>query len=348
MPTSVARKRADEREPTGRATSRSIPAAQPRLASDPRRLPSVSRPSGAEEHLRWPGSPVVGRTERRRVRAGVSDRHEVAPLEWRQVVRAERVGRFADRTLDTSRRQVAAGAPRRGRRRAARASSRRGSDGALHREPAGSARSCRRRGRSGAPPGRGRGGPARPASPLGRPAPDRVRSRCGPGDGRRGRRPAMDPSSRANRSGVGCRFTGRTDREPATEIDGVERGDRSAPQRSERERLPYRVAPCVDRAELRPDVEMDAPWPKPAVRAAAGIDRAGDLGLGHAELRATGSDGETGQRLGGDVRVQPVEHVERWCTDPCPLRRPVPQPPPATRSRSTGAAAHRPRRAPRP
>ncbi len=52
------------------------------------------------------------------------------------------------------------------------------------------------------------------------------------------------------------------------------------------------------------------------VRAAAGIDRAGDLGLGHAELRAAGSDGETGQRLGGDVRVQPVEHVERWCTDP--------------------------------
>ena len=70
---------------------------------------------------------------------------------------------------------------------------------------------------------------------------------------------------------------------------------------------PDRVAPRVDRAELRPDVEVDAARPK---RGRPGRRRpsiaAGDLGLGHAELRAARADGQAGQRLGRDVGVEPV------------------------------------------
>ncbi len=53
-----------------------------------------------EEDLRRPRPAVVGRRERRRVGARVADRDEVAAAQRRQVVDAERVGRFADRALD--------------------------------------------------------------------------------------------------------------------------------------------------------------------------------------------------------------------------------------------------------
>ena len=46
-------------------------------------------------------------------------------------------------------------------------------------------------------------------------------------------------------------------------------------------------------------------------RPAAGLDRLADLRLGHAELRAAGPDRETGQGLGRDVRVDPVQDVDR-------------------------------------
>ena len=83
-----------------------------------------------------------------------------------------------------------------------------------------------------------------------------------------------------------------TDREPAAEVDRVERLDRAAPQRGQRERLADRVAPGVDRTELRPDVEVDAARAERAVGPATGLDRRPDLGLGHAELGGPGPDGE--------------------------------------------------------
>src|SRR5690242_7228385 len=43
-----------------------------------------------------------------------------------------------------------------------------------------------------------------------------------------------------------CRLAVGHDREPATEIHGIERVDRSAPERGQRERLPDRIAPGVD------------------------------------------------------------------------------------------------------
>ncbi len=116
----------------------------------------------------------------------------------------------------------------------------------------------------------------------------------------------------------GCRGrrSSGTDREAAAEVDGVERLDRAPPERGQRERLPDGVAPRVDGAELRPDVEMDAAWAQWSVRAATRFDRGRDLGLGHTELGAPRADSKPGQRLSGDVRVEPVEHVERWRPDP--------------------------------
>ena len=133
-----------------------------------------------------------------------------------------------------------------------------------------------------------------------------------------GRRSAGMPSSsagssRAKRSGVGDGSPTRADREAATEVERVERLDRSAPERGERQRLANAVPPGVDGAELRPDVQVDAARPERRRWAgpAAGLDGLADLRLGHAELGAARPDRESGQRLGRDVRVEPVQDVER-------------------------------------
>ena len=277
----AARRTSPAHQPAGAAPGVRAPATQPAIRREAPAVAWVAR-------CRW--NRATPRTRRRQR----SPRGRPAGVAAGRACRARRWIRRSD-----PRREPAtgpAGAPREGRRRAARASSMRGSDGALHREPAGSARSCRRRGRSGAPPGRGRGGRARPANPLGRPAPDRVRSRCGPGDGRRGRCPAMAQLARET-LGRGCRFTGRTDREPATEIDGVEVAiDPRHRAASASAFVPRRATRRPRRAATRRG--DGCPGAEAAVRAAAGIDRAGDLGLGHAELRATRSDGQPGERLG--------------------------------------------------
>ena len=57
-------------------------------------------------------------------------------------------------------------------------------------------------------------------------------------------------------------------------------------------------------------MQVDAARHERTVRAAAGLDGRPDLGLGHAELGGTRADGQAGMRLGGDVRVQPVQDVE--------------------------------------
>ncbi len=102
----------------------------------------------------------------------------------------------------------------------------------------------------------------------------------------------------------------RHDREPTAQVDGVERFDRPAPQRRERERLADGVTPRIDGPELRPDVQVDAARAERPVRAAAGLDGRPDLGLGHAELGGTRPDGQPRVRLRRHVRVQPVQDVE--------------------------------------
>ena len=73
---------------------------------------------------------------------------------------------------------------------------------------------------------------------------------------------------------------------------------------------PDGVAPRVHRAQLRPDVEVDPARSQRPVRPAAGLDRLGDLGLGHPELGGPGPDRQPGVRLGRDVRVEPEQDVE--------------------------------------
>jgi hypothetical protein len=119
-------------------------------------------------------------------------------------------------------------------------------------------------------------------------------------------RPELPPKALRGR----CGFIGRTDREAAAQIHGVERRDRATPQRCERERLAHRVTPCVHGAQLGTDMEVDPSRPKRTIRAAAGLDRGRDLGLGHPELRGPGADSQAGERLRRDIRVEPVQDVQ--------------------------------------
>ena len=75
-------------------------------------------PVGLEEDLRRARTAVVGRGERGGVGPGIGDRDEVAAAKWREVVRAEGVGRFADRAVDARRfeGEVIVGLDRRGPR----------------------------------------------------------------------------------------------------------------------------------------------------------------------------------------------------------------------------------------
>ena len=107
-------------------------------------------------------------------------------------------------------------------------------------------------------------------------------------------------------------LAGREYREAAAEIERVEVGDRTAPQGGDGDGTADGVAPGVDRSELRADVEVDAAGPQRTVRTASGLDRCGDLGLGHPELRAARADRQPGERLGRHIRVEPVEDVEPW------------------------------------
>src|SRR5258705_10244279 len=59
---------------------------------------------GCQDDLRGTRPAVVGRGQGGGIRAGVADRDQVATLERRQVVLAERVGRLADRAVDGDRR----------------------------------------------------------------------------------------------------------------------------------------------------------------------------------------------------------------------------------------------------
>src|SRR5205823_7042936 len=83
-----------------------------------------------------------------------------------------------------------------------------------------------------------------------------------------------------------------------------------AQQGEEREAAPDRVAPRVDGAQLRTDVEVDAARLDGAGSAGGDVDRFGQLRLGHPELRGAAAHGQATVGLGADVRIQPEEDVE--------------------------------------
>ena len=120
--------------------------------------------------------------------------------------------------------------------------------------------------------GRARGGRGRRASRRAQPARVPARSRVASVGGPSGTASSKGRSSRAKRSGLGDGSSvGRTGKPPPRSTVSnvsIEPRHRAASD----ERLAHRVAPRVDRAELRPDVEVDAARPERAVGAATGLD----------------------------------------------------------------------------
>ena len=118
-------------------------------------------------------------------------------------------------------------------------------------------------------------------------------------------------SSRAKRSGVGHGSpSGRTGKPPPTSsVSNVV--DRAAPQRGQRERLADGVAP----ASTAPSCEPTWRWMPRGRSGPSGPPPAsiavGDLRLGHPELGRRRRRRPGRQRLGRDVRVEPVQDVER-------------------------------------
>ena len=133
-------------------------------------------------------------------------------------------------------------------------------------------------------------------------------------------------SSRAKRSGLGTDLVERQDREPAADVERVERRQPAAEEPHDGQPAPDRVAPRVHGTELRADVQVDAARPDRAVGVRGDpFDEPGRLGLGHPELRRAIADGEPGDRLGRHVRVEPHEDVERRpiaASEPGPPRHP--------------------------
>ena len=121
-------------------------------------------------------------------------------------------------------------------------------------------------------------------------------------------------SSRANRSGVGDGSPrGRTGNPPPTSsVSKVSIEPRHSAVTASA--ATDGISPRVHGTELRPDVEVDPARSERTIGSAAGLDRLGDLGLGHPELGGPGTDRELGERLGRDVRVEPVQDVESEAT----------------------------------
>ena len=124
---------------------------------------------------------------------------------------------------------------------------------------------------------------------------------------RQGREQRLDLAGEAGRRRHRPRIA---DREAAADVERVEARPARPDDREQREAAPDGVAPRVDRAELRPDVEVDAARAERPVLGQA-RDGARQLGLGHPELRAAVADGQPRVRLRGHVRVEPEQDVER-------------------------------------
>ena len=81
-------------------------------------------------------------------------------------------------------------------------------------------------------------------------------------------------------------------------------------QGEQRERPPDGVAPGVDGAELGPDVEMDAPPAQRTLGTTPGLDRAGQLVVGQAELARPRADRQAVLGLGLDRGVEAQQDVD--------------------------------------
>ena len=230
---------------------------------------------------------------------------------------AERVGRLADRPvdIDASGRRARSRQPGGVGRRARRATSARRWRGVRRRAPAGSARSCRRRGRPGGDPGRGHGARARPASRRGRPGTAPARSPSAEaGDRPAARREAAKPRGRSVPAPAPGSPSDATGNPPPTSSvsNAIEPAPDSATSASAR-RTPSR------QASIAPSCDPTWRWmPRgrgPRRRREA-VDRLGQLRLGQAELRPPRPTARPIVRLGGDVRVEPAEDVERSAQAP--------------------------------
>ena len=275
----------------------------------PRRRTSRDRAVRREQDLRRSRTAVVGRAERGRVRAGIGDRDEVAAPQRRQVVCAERVGRFADRPFDADRLRAAGPGPSStGRPSEVRADDRMA--GAVQRrpdqlghpridddlapaavahvedagdQPAGprherpsrlDRQACR-------PPIRGDRVEQRPAA--------RGRSAPGSGPARR----AGGPGTR--RRGRACRTSRSSHASSAVDREGLADG----------------VPPGVDRAELRSDVQVDAARPQTARPRRRRPSTAAAISVSVIpNFEAPAPTARPAERLRSDVGVEPVEDVE--------------------------------------
>ena len=178
-----------------------------------------------------------------------------------------------------------------------------------------------------------------------------TRNRPGSIARRRGRRSAgiassSAGSSRANRAGSRRRLAERRDREPAADVERVERPS-SPPRSRASEREP---APDARRATRRPRPAATRRGggcraAEPPVEPANASTAVGQLGLGHAELEPPRADREGVMGLGRDLRVQPEQDVERRSSPPAePPREPRPGRPARRPTRPRPRAAASPRR----
>ena len=117
-------------------------------------------------------------------------------------------------------------------------------------------------------------------------------------------------SSRANRSGPGDGSPSRPHREAAADVERVERLDRPAPQRGHRERPADGVAPRIDGAQLRADVEVDAARDEGPSARRRHLDRRTARSRS-SRTGGTAADGERRDGLRRDIRVDPVEDTSR-------------------------------------
>ena len=239
-------------------------------------------PVGLEEDLRRARPAVVGRGQRGGVGPGIGDRDEVAATKRREVVRAEGVGRFADRPVDAGRFE---GEVIVGLDRAALAGERHDRvAGAVERGPD-------ELGHPGVDDDLAPAAIADVEDAGDQPA--GTRHECAPWLDREAARPPVrgdrveqrgELAGEALRRGTG--LVERQDREPATDIERVEVLEPAAEQPDDRETAPDGIPPGIDRAQLRPDVQVDPARPDGTAGVRADpLDEPGRLGLGHPELR---------------------------------------------------------------
>ena len=168
-----------------------------------------------------------------------------------------------------------------------------------------------------------------------------------PAGGRRGSPRRSSGISRAKRSAVGAGWSsGKTGNPPPTSsVSKVSIEPRHSAVTARARRTASRqasTAPSWEPTWRWIPRGRSGPSGPPAV-----LDRRPDLGLGHPELGDAGTHRQPGQRLRGDVGIEPVQDVEGRTAGASRRAPPGPPPPRATRWRSSAAAVRRARHGPR-